>query len=105
PAQPLPGTEVPPGSIESFVALHLPLKEARRAWTESFELVYVRAMLKMVGGNVTRAAERAGVSRRFLQRLVARLGIKPSDGLIAPDGDAGGDGGSDDADESDSGDD
>jgi len=65
-------------SIESFVALHLPLKEARRAWTKSFELVYVRTMLKLVGGNVTRAAERAGVSRRFLQRMVARLGIKPS---------------------------
>ncbi|HEU4734049.1 MAG TPA: sigma 54-interacting transcriptional regulator [Kofleriaceae bacterium] len=78
PGPPLPATGVPHESIESFVALHLPLKEARRAWTESFELVYVRAMLKMVGGNVTRAAERAGVSRRFLQRMVARLGIKPS---------------------------
>ncbi|HET9623212.1 MAG TPA: sigma 54-interacting transcriptional regulator [Kofleriaceae bacterium] len=86
----------PPGSIESFIALHLPLKEARKAWTESFELVYVRTMLKMVNGNVTRAAERAGVSRRFLQRMVARLGIKPSDGLIAPDSD--GDDSSDDDD-------
>jgi len=74
-----PGHAVPPGSIESFVALHLPLKEARRAWTKSFELVYVRTMLRLVGGNVTRAAERAGVSRRFLQRMVARLGIKTGD--------------------------
>jgi len=78
PSPQLPGAHVPTGSIESFVALHLPLKEARRAWTKSFELVYVRTMLKLVGGNVTRAAERAGVSRRFLQRMVARLGIKPS---------------------------
>jgi transcriptional regulator with GAF, ATPase, and Fis domain len=70
---------LPPDSIERFVALHLPLKEARRAWTESFELVYVRAMLKLVGGNVTRAAERAGVSRRFLQRMLGRLGIKAGD--------------------------
>ena len=70
----------PDDAIESLVALHLPLKEARRAWTESFELVYVRAMLRSVGGNVTRAAERAGVSRRFLQRMVARLGIKPGEG-------------------------
>jgi transcriptional regulator with GAF, ATPase, and Fis domain len=88
--QPLPAPGVPPGSIESFIALHLPLKEARRAWTKSFELVYVRTMLKMVGGNVTRAAERAGVSRRFLQRMVARLGIKASEGALEP-GDAGGD--------------
>src|SRR5262245_3247416 len=79
-----PTAPVPPASIERLVALHLPLKEARRAWTESFELVYVRAMLKLVGGNVTRAAERAGVSRRFLQRMVARLGIKPSEGAADP---------------------
>ena len=39
----------------------------------------VKAMLRKEGGNVTRAAERAGVSRRFLQRTIARLGIKASD--------------------------
>jgi hypothetical protein len=50
-----------------------------------------------VDGNVTRAAERAGVSRRFLQRIVARLGIKPAeDGGGATDGDD--DGGGDDDD-------
>ncbi|HSS01859.1 MAG TPA: sigma 54-interacting transcriptional regulator [Kofleriaceae bacterium] len=70
------GPAIAPGSIESFIALHLPLKEAREAWTKSFELAYVRAMLKMAGGNVTRAAERAGVSRRFLQRMLVRLGIR-----------------------------
>ncbi|MGH9885491.1 MAG: helix-turn-helix domain-containing protein [bacterium] len=61
------------------MALHLPLKEAREAWTKSFELAYVRAVLKMAGGNVTRAAERAGVSRRFLQRMLVRLGIRSVD--------------------------
>ena len=45
----------------------------------SFEMVYVRTLLREMSGNVTRAAERAGVSRRFLQRLVARLGIKAQD--------------------------
>jgi hypothetical protein len=53
-------------------------------------------MLRMVGGNVTRAAERAGVSRRFLQRMMARLGIKPSEG--AADGKDGGADGADGAD-------
>ncbi len=84
-------------AIENFVALHLPLKEAREAWTKTFELAYVRAMLRTVGGNVTRAAERAGVSRRFLQRMVARLGIRPAaahegvgeSGVEAEDGDDG----------------
>ncbi len=68
-----------PSTMESLVPLHLPLKDARQAWTESFESVYVRSMLKKTGGNLTRAAELAGVNRRFLQRLVARLGLRASD--------------------------
>jgi DNA-binding NtrC family response regulator len=89
-----PMAAVTPDAIESLVALHLPFKEARREWTKSFELVYVRAMLRSVGGNVTRAAERAGVSRRFLQRMVARLGIKPTEGAAGAES---GDNGAEDA--------
>ena len=59
--------------------LSLPLKEARERWVEAFESVYVRAMLRETEGNVTRAAERAGVSRRFLQRTLARLGLSRDD--------------------------
>jgi transcriptional regulator with PAS, ATPase and Fis domain len=65
--------------LESIVPLHLPLKDARQVWVERFESVYLVSMLRATGGNVTRAAERAGVSRRFLQRLAQRLGIKASD--------------------------
>ncbi len=72
---------IPPPSMsgDQLVPLDLPLKDARAAWIDKFENVYVREMLKKTGGNVTHAAERSGVSRRFLQRLIARLGIKPSD--------------------------
>ena len=59
--------------------VNLPLKEARLAWTEQFESVYVRALLDKTAGNVTRAAEMAGVNRRFLQRMMARLGIRSTD--------------------------
>jgi DNA-binding NtrC family response regulator len=45
-----------------------------------FENVYVRALLEKTRGNVTRAAELAGVSRRFLQRTMARNGVRSSDG-------------------------
>ena len=69
----------PQADVESLIPLHLPLKDARHAWTESFEEIYLRSLLKKTGGNVTRAAELAGVSRRFLQRLAARLGIKASE--------------------------
>ena len=59
--------------------LHLPLKEARDAWTSEFENIYVRAMLEKTNGNLTKAAELAGVSRRFLQRTIVRLGLRDTD--------------------------
>ena len=51
------------------------MKDARQAWTESFESIYMLGMLKRTAGKLTRAAELADVNRRFLQRLVARLGL------------------------------
>jgi DNA-binding NtrC family response regulator len=74
------------GDLEAIVPLHLPLKDARQAWTESFENVYVRSMLKKTSGNLTRAAQLAGVNRRFMQRLVARLGLRASE-IVDPDDD------------------
>jgi transcriptional regulator with PAS, ATPase and Fis domain len=65
--------------IRQLIPLHLTLKEARLAWMAEFESVYVRALLEKTQGNVTRAAELAGVSRRFLQRTMARNGIRSSD--------------------------
>jgi transcriptional regulator with GAF, ATPase, and Fis domain len=67
------------GALKNAVPLHLPLKEARQAWTESFESIYVRSMLEKTSGNLTRAAELSGVNRRFMQRLVARLGLRTND--------------------------
>ena len=72
-------TTVLPQGIEAIVPLHLPLKDARDAWTSEFENVYIRAMMRKTNGNVTRAAELAGVSRRFLQRTIARLGLRSSE--------------------------
>ncbi len=34
-----------PAGVESIVPLHLPLKDARLAWTSEFESIYARAML------------------------------------------------------------
>jgi len=67
-----------PGTVDA-IPLDRPLKDARQAWILGFESVYVRHVLARADGNVTRAAELAGVSRRFLQRLLARLGIRASD--------------------------
>jgi transcriptional regulator with GAF, ATPase, and Fis domain len=65
-----------PAGLAALVPVELALKEARNAWTEQFENVYVRALLEKTDGNVSRAAEAAGVNRRFLQRMMARLGIR-----------------------------
>jgi transcriptional regulator with PAS, ATPase and Fis domain len=62
--------------LEQIVPTHLPLKDARAAWTEQFEQLYVRALLAKTQGNVTRAAELAGINRRSLQRLIASLRIR-----------------------------
>ena len=62
--------------LDGIVPTHLPLKDARAAWTEQFEFLYVKALLAKTQGNVTRAAELAGVNRRSLQRLIASVGIR-----------------------------
>jgi DNA-binding NtrC family response regulator len=62
-----------------MVPTHLPLKDARAAWTAQFEMVYVKALLAKTRGNVTRAAELAGINRRSLQRLIASLGLRADD--------------------------
>jgi transcriptional regulator with PAS, ATPase and Fis domain len=68
--------EMSPDVLAHIVPTHLPLKDARAAWTEQFELLYVTAILAKTDGNVTRAAELAGVNRRSLQRLIANLQLR-----------------------------
>jgi DNA-binding NtrC family response regulator len=60
--------------IDDFIeqALELPLGEARQRVVEEFERRYVKRLLARHGGNVTRAAQSAGVARRYLQILKAR---------------------------------
>jgi transcriptional regulator with GAF, ATPase, and Fis domain len=69
-------TEMAPDVLASIVPTHLPLKDARAVWTEQFELLYVKALLAKTEGNVTRAAELAGVNRRSLQRLIANMHLR-----------------------------
>jgi DNA-binding NtrC family response regulator len=52
-----------------------PLHEARRAASDAFERSYLERLLAREGGNVTRAAELAGISRQMLTRLVAKHGL------------------------------
>jgi DNA-binding NtrC family response regulator len=64
----------PSSGGDTWVPVNLPLKEARVAWMDQFERRYAEALLQRTGGNVTRAAEIAGVHRRTFQRLLASFG-------------------------------
>jgi DNA-binding NtrC family response regulator len=63
-------------SLESFVTTELSLKQARDRCLMQFEALYVTSLLRRTAGNVTRAAEIAGVSRRYLHRLITERGIR-----------------------------
>jgi two-component system response regulator AtoC len=53
----------------------LDFNEARRRWQERFESIYLANLLQSCGGVVSKAAERAGISRQTLHRLINKLGI------------------------------
>jgi two-component system response regulator GlrR len=52
------------------------LKAARARATERFERAYLEDALRRSGGNVSKAAELAGVTRQLLHRLLKRHGIE-----------------------------
>lgn len=67
-----PPKETTPADDFIEQALELPLGEARQKVVEEFERRYVKLLLARHGGNVTHAAQTAGVARRYLQILKAR---------------------------------
>ncbi|MGE3763852.1 MAG: sigma 54-interacting transcriptional regulator [Kofleriaceae bacterium] len=60
----------PPAASPTAIDLSVPLKIARDRVTEAFEIAYLTEALKATGGNVSRAAELAGVNRKFIQRAM-----------------------------------
>ncbi len=60
-------------TIARVLTLDLPLAEARQKVVDEFERRYVERLLAEYDGNVSRAAAAAGVARRHLQRLKAKL--------------------------------
>jgi DNA-binding NtrC family response regulator len=52
--------------------------DARERAMDQFERMYIKDLLSATGGNVTRAAEQAGLSRRYLTRLITRHKLQRS---------------------------
>ncbi len=61
------------------VATPLPYKQAKAQLLGSFDRAYAEALLERHAGNISRAAEAAGLSRRALYDLMQRTGDDPSD--------------------------
>jgi transcriptional regulator with GAF, ATPase, and Fis domain len=61
------------------IDMSVPLKVARDRLLDEFEQSYLREALALTSGNVTRAADLAGVNRKFIQRAMRRLGLREED--------------------------
>ena len=55
-------------------------EQARRDALDSFERDYCRAVLQHAGGNVSRAAQTAGLSRQMLHRLLRKHDVRGDGG-------------------------
>jgi DNA-binding NtrC family response regulator len=83
------GKNLDPGDDESSGAklraemsnqlLSMPYHDAKDRVLESFEKTYLLEHLKAANGVVTRAAQRAGLPRQSVHRMLRRLGINTSD--------------------------
>jgi DNA-binding NtrC family response regulator len=58
--------------VNEILDLDLPLADARDRMIQAFEEAYIARALQRTGGNVTHAARRAGVGRRYFQTLKSR---------------------------------
>jgi DNA-binding NtrC family response regulator len=54
----------------------LPFREAKDRAIQYFHQQYIRRMLEQHGGNISRAAEAAGIQRQYLHRLIKEAGIE-----------------------------
>jgi two-component system, NtrC family, response regulator AtoC len=69
-----------PGAGASIAGLAaLPYKDAVAEARDRVSREYLEAIMKEFGGNVTRAAERAGMERESLHRLLRRYGLRSDD--------------------------
>ena len=54
----------------------MPFREARDAHMSRFYRRYIRSLLRRSNGNISRAAETAGIQRQYLHRLIKHAGLE-----------------------------
>jgi two-component system response regulator HydG len=68
------GTQL--GHVPAEILVRMPYREAVDHARDRFSRDYLVALMREFGGNVTRAAERAGMERESLHRLLKRYGVR-----------------------------
>lgn len=68
-----------PSPVLGDELLSLPYHEAKDRVLESFERAYLSEQLRAAGSVVTRAAQRAGLPRQSMHRMMRRLGLSSSE--------------------------
>ncbi|HVV83951.1 MAG TPA: sigma 54-interacting transcriptional regulator [Kofleriaceae bacterium] len=61
--------------VSELVDTTLPFKDAKERWNDHFERRYLAAVHAASGGNITRAAEHAGINRRHFRELLYKHGL------------------------------
>ena len=74
-------------SSGEVVDTSLPFKEAKERWTDQFERRYVSLIWERAAGNVTHAAEQAGLSRRHFRELLYKHALVERPSGESEDGD------------------
>ena len=71
-----------PPPTSDIIDTALPFKEAKERWNDQFERRYLAAVHGASGGNITRAAEHAGINRRHFRELLYKHGLleRPASG-------------------------
>ena len=62
-------------ALSELVDTTLPFKDAKERWNDHFERRYLAAVHAGSGGNITRAAEHAGINRRHFRELLYKHGL------------------------------
>ena len=58
------------------MAASLPFKDAKQQVVDAFEKAYIQALMERFGGNLSRAAEHAGLTRFHLRQLLKKHGLR-----------------------------
>ena len=73
---PEPGDAPAGGAGGPVVDLEVPLKELKDRWGSHLERLYLAELVRLTGGNIAKIAQRAGLSRMQVYRMLQKHGMR-----------------------------